>query len=36
MDLMEVNPSLEDDHAVFQTVTIGCSLVRCAVGETLL
>ncbi|KAG0098767.1 Arginase, catabolizes arginine to ornithine and urea [Podila epicladia] len=36
MDLMEVNPSLEDDHAVFQTVTVGCSLVRCAMGETLL
>ncbi|ORZ19961.1 arginase [Lobosporangium transversale] len=36
MDLMEVNPSLEDDNAVFQTVTIGCSLVRCALGETLL
>jgi arginase len=36
MDLMEVNPSLEDDQAVFQTVNIGCSLVRCAVGETLL
>ncbi|KAG0370531.1 Arginase, catabolizes arginine to ornithine and urea [Gamsiella multidivaricata] len=36
MDLMEVNPSLEDDLAVYQTVTIGCSLVRCAMGETLL
>ncbi|KAF9950077.1 Arginase, catabolizes arginine to ornithine and urea [Mortierella alpina] len=36
MDLMEVNPSLEDETAVFQTVTIGCSLVRCAMGETLL
>jgi arginase len=36
MDLMEVNPSLEDDQAVFQTVTIGCSLVRSAMGETLL
>ncbi|KAF8931876.1 Arginase, catabolizes arginine to ornithine and urea [Haplosporangium gracile] len=35
MDLMEVNPSLEDDEADFQTVT-GCSLVRCALGETLL
>ncbi|KAG0223770.1 arginase [Mortierella sp. GBAus27b] len=36
MDLMEVNPSLEDAQAVFQTVTIGCSLVRSALGETLL
>ncbi|KAK3808162.1 MAG: hypothetical protein JOS17DRAFT_549329 [Linnemannia elongata] len=36
MDLMEVNPTLEDDESVFQTVTIGCSLVRCALGETLL
>jgi len=36
MDLMEVNPTLEDDQSVFQTVTIGCSLVRCALGETLL
>ena len=36
MDLMEVNPALEDDQAVFQTGTIGCSLVRCAMGETLL
>ncbi|ORY97108.1 hypothetical protein BCR41DRAFT_364671 [Lobosporangium transversale] len=35
MDLMEVNPSLEDDNAVFQTVTIGCSLVL-RFGETLL
>ncbi|KAF9098993.1 Arginase, catabolizes arginine to ornithine and urea [Mortierella sp. GBA35] len=36
MDLMEVNPSLEDDESVLQTVTIGCSLVRGAMGETLL
>lgn len=36
MDLMEVNPSLEDAEAVYQTVTIGCSLVRSAMGETLL
>ncbi|KAG0267968.1 Arginase, catabolizes arginine to ornithine and urea [Actinomortierella ambigua] len=36
MDLMEVNPSLEDDQAVYQTVNVGCSLVRCAMGETLL
>lgn len=36
MDLMEVNPSLEDDQSVYQTVTIGCSLVRSAMGETLL
>ncbi|KAF9997465.1 Arginase, catabolizes arginine to ornithine and urea [Modicella reniformis] len=36
MDLMEVNPSLEDDHAVIQTVTVGCSLVRSTLGETLL
>ena len=36
MDLMEVNPTLEDDESIFQTVTVGCSLIRCALGETLL
>ncbi|KAK2466822.1 hypothetical protein APHAL10511_001080 [Amanita phalloides] len=36
LDLMEVNPSLADLQSVEQTVAVGCSLVRCAVGETLL
>jgi len=36
LDLMEVNPSLADAASVKQTVAIGCSLVRCALGETLL
>jgi arginase len=32
---MEVNPSLMQDHAE-QTIAIGCSLIRSAMGETLL
>ncbi|KAH8099560.1 Ureohydrolase [Cristinia sonorae] len=36
LDLMEVNPSLADAEAVKQTVAVGCSLVRSALGETLL
>ncbi|KZV96175.1 arginase [Exidia glandulosa HHB12029] len=36
LDLMEVNPSLHDAVAVSQTVAVGCSLIRCALGETLL
>lgn len=36
LDLMEVNPSLADDVSVQQTVAVGCSLVRSALGETLL
>ncbi|KAF8651454.1 hypothetical protein AX16_004753 [Volvariella volvacea WC 439] len=36
LDLMEVNPSLEDEKSVQQTVAVGCSLVRSALGETLL
>ncbi|KAJ7578404.1 Ureohydrolase [Mycena floridula] len=36
LDLMEVNPSLADDASVKQTVAVGCSLVRAALGETLL
>jgi len=36
LDLMEVNPSLADVASVKQTVAIGCSLVRSALGETLL
>jgi arginase len=36
LDLMEVNPSLEDSASVQQTVAVGCSLVRAALGETLL
>lgn len=36
LDLMEVNPSLEDRISVEQTVAVGCSLLRAALGETLL
>ncbi|KAI8923654.1 hypothetical protein BC831DRAFT_470037 [Entophlyctis helioformis] len=37
MDLMEVNPSLGADEASLkQTVQVGCSLIRAALGETLL
>jgi arginase len=39
MDLVEVNPTLEpgiDDIGAQQTVRSGCSLVRCALGESLL
>ncbi|KAJ1659785.1 Arginase, catabolizes arginine to ornithine and urea [Dispira simplex] len=36
MDMVEVNPALGDDNGLLQTVTVGCSLVRCALGETLL
>jgi len=36
LDLMEVNPSLADQASVKQTVAVGCSLVRSALGETLL
>jgi len=36
VDLMEVNPSLKEEADVQQTVAVGCSLVRAALGETLL
>ncbi|KAF8636473.1 hypothetical protein AX17_003289 [Amanita inopinata Kibby_2008] len=36
LDLMEVNPSLADTKSVEQTVAVGCSLVRSALGESLL
>ena len=36
MDLVEVNPHLGDQSNLDQTVMVGCSLVRCALGETLL
>ncbi|MCJ1372993.1 Arginase, catabolizes arginine to ornithine and urea [Loxospora ochrophaea] len=35
MDLVEVNPSLEEIGAT-ETIRAGCSLVRCALGDTLL
>ncbi|KIY61671.1 arginase [Cylindrobasidium torrendii FP15055 ss-10] len=35
-DLVEVNPSLADAASVQATVAVGCSLVRAALGETLL
>ncbi len=31
--LQEVNPSLSDDASVKQTVAVGCSLVRSALGQ---
>ena len=39
MDLVEVNPTLEpgiDDFGARETIRAGCSLVRCALGESLL
>jgi len=36
LDIMEVNPQLGDDEMLHQTVTVGCSLVRSSLGETLL
>ncbi|PSR83035.1 hypothetical protein PHLCEN_2v5839 [Hermanssonia centrifuga] len=36
LDIMEVNPSLANEEAVKQTVAVGCSLARSALGETLL
>ncbi|GAA94076.1 uncharacterized protein L969DRAFT_96656 [Mixia osmundae IAM 14324] len=36
LDIMEVNPSLADKDAVKQTVEVGRSLTRSALGETLL
>ncbi|KAK4613294.1 Arginase [Fulvia fulva] len=35
LDLVEVNPSLEE-HGAAETVRAGCSIVRCALGDTLL
>jgi len=32
----EVNPALGDDKSVNETVAVGCSLARAALGETLL
>lgn len=36
VDIVEVNPTLEDSSSAAQTVAVGCSLARCALGETLL
>ncbi|KAJ2715604.1 Arginase, catabolizes arginine to ornithine and urea [Coemansia spiralis] len=36
LDLVEVNPALGDPDSLRQTVAVGCSLVRCSLGETLL
>lgn len=36
LDLMEVNPSLADVESVEQTVAVGCSLVRSALGKDVL
>ena len=35
LDLVEVNPSLEAEGAS-ETIRAGCSIVRCALGDTLL
>jgi len=35
LDLVEVNPSLEEQGA-HETIRAGCSIVRCALGDTLL
>ncbi|PNS20735.1 Arginase [Sphaceloma murrayae] len=35
LDLVEVNPSLES-HGASETIRAGCSIVRCALGDTLL
>ena len=35
MDLVEVNPAL-DAQGANETIRAGCSLVRCALGDTLL
>ncbi|KAI9059211.1 Ureohydrolase [Trametes sanguinea] len=36
LDIVEINPSLVDDEAAKKTVAVGCSLVRSALGESLL
>ncbi|KAJ2786587.1 Arginase, catabolizes arginine to ornithine and urea [Coemansia interrupta] len=36
LDLVEVNPALGDPESLRQTVAVGCSLVRCSLGERLL
>ena len=36
MDLMEVNPLLQSPAEARATLEVGCALVRCALGETLL
>jgi len=36
LDIMEVNPSLADEESSRQTVAVGCSLLRSALGESLL
>ncbi|KAJ2700212.1 Arginase, catabolizes arginine to ornithine and urea [Coemansia sp. IMI 203386] len=36
LDLVEVNPRLGDPESLRQTVAVGCSLVRCSLGERLL
>ncbi len=36
LDLVEVNPSLEEKEAAQETIRAGCSIVRCALGDTLL
>ncbi|KAL6925448.1 hypothetical protein ACO0SA_000044 [Hanseniaspora valbyensis] len=37
LDVVEVNPTLgADEKEILKTVAIGCSIVRCSLGETLL
>lgn len=35
VDIVEVNPTLADEISAAQTIAIGCSLSRAALGETL-
>lgn len=34
LDIMEVNPSLQDELSANQTIAVGCSLTRAALGTT--
>ncbi|KAJ1552982.1 Arginase, catabolizes arginine to ornithine and urea [Nowakowskiella sp. JEL0078] len=36
VDIVEVNPELGDEQNMMQTIQVGCSLIRSALGETLL
>ena len=36
VDLVEVNPGLKGEEGVEETVRAGVSIVRCALGDTLL
>ncbi|KAI8066699.1 arginase [Gongronella butleri] len=36
MDVVEVNPALEDEEAAYRTIQVGCSVARSGLGESLL